>query len=421
MDTAARVIEHGWLAVDEGEIVALGGPDEPAPQAQERVSLDNHVLLPGLVNAHGHAAMTLLRGAADDLPLEVWLRERIWPLEGALADADFVRDGTRLAIAEMLESGTTCFSDMYFFAETALACALEAGIRMQVAVPVVDFPNRWSSGAEDAIHRALALRDESRHEPLASVAFGPHSPYVVSRESLTRIATFASELDMPVHIHVSETAEEKAALMAEHGVLPIRYLADIGLLTPGLQAVHAVHLEPAEQALLAEHGAAVVHCPASNLKLASGICPLPSYLDLGIPVALGTDGAASNNTLDLFREAALAALLAKGSSGDAGRLTALDTLRMATIGGAEVLGLADRIGSLEVGKRADLTAVDLSGLHHQPLTDVISQLVYTNCGPDVSDVWVDGRRRLEDGELVDIDRAALVGAAAAWSQRIKAL
>ncbi len=421
IDPEARVIERGWVAVDDGAIVAVGGPGDAPPAPAERVVLGEHALLPGLVNAHGHAAMTLLRGAADDLPLDTWLRERIWPLEAALVDADFVRDGTRLAIAEMLASGTTCFSDMYFFPETALACALEAGIRMQVAVPIVDFPNRWSANAADAIHRALALRDETRHEPLARVALGPHSPYVVGRESLERIATFASELDMPVHIHVSETAAEKAAIKAEHGVLPVRYLADTGLLAPGLQVVHAIHLEPAERTLLAEHGAAVVHCPASNLKLASGICPVPDYVELGVTVALGSDGAAANNTLDLFREASLAALLGKGGSGDASRLSAAEVLRMATLAGAEALGLGAEIGSIEVGKRADLVAVDLSGLRHQPVTDVVSQLVYTNCGPDVSDVWVDGRPRLRHGELLDVDAAALAVAADAWSQRVRGL
>jgi 5-methylthioadenosine/S-adenosylhomocysteine deaminase len=365
----------------------------------ERVELPEHALIPGLVNAHTHAAMALMRGLADDLPLMRRLEEHLWPAEKRHLSPEFVRDGTALACAEMLRGGITCFNDMYFFPEAALEAALEAGMRAALGLLVVDYPSAYASDRDDYLRKGLDLRDRHREQPLASFCLAPHAPYTVSDATFRRVATLAAELDIPVHLHVHESELEVERSLAEHGARPLERLERLGLLGPGLIAVHAVHVNEHEIALLARHGCSVVHCPSSNLKLASGFAPVHSMLKSNINVALGTDGAASNNRLDLLTEMRTAALLAKAVARDAEALPAHAALRAATLGGARALGLGARIGSIEPGKRADLVAVALRGPELAPCYDPVSQLVYAAGREHVTHVWVDGELRVSDAGL----------------------
>ncbi len=419
-DSHALLEEH--CVVIKGErIIDVMPSDEAAKlyDASTQISLAEHVLMPGMVNAHGHAAMSLLRGAADDLPLMSWLEDYIWPLEGRWVAPEFVYHGTQLAIAEMLLSGTTCFADMYFFPDEAARAASEIGIRAQMACPVLDFPTAWAQDSEEYISKATALHDQYRHHPLISVAFGPHAPYTVSDAPLLKIATFAEELDIPIHIHVHETAQEVSDAVASSGKRPLQRLADLGLISPRLLCVHGTQLNEADIALLSDNGASVAHCPESNLKLASGFCPVAQLQAAGINVALGTDGAASNNDLDMFAEMRTAALLAKAVAGDASALPALQALRMATINGAKALGLDSQIGSLETGKCADMIAVRLDGLNSLPLYNPLSQLVYSTHSQQVSHVWVGAKLLVDAGSLTSIDVEALRSAVQTWQQRIQ--
>ena len=355
--------------------------------------------MPGLVNAHTHAAMSLLRGLADDLPLMRWLEEHIWPAETKHVSRDFVRDGALLACAEMLRGGITCFNDMYFFPDASLEAALAAGMRSAQGMIVIEFPSAYASDAADYLRRGLELRDRSGDEPLASFCLAPHAPYTVSDASLKKISTLAAELDVPVHTHLHETRGEVERSVTEHGVRPLERLARLGLVGPGLIAVHAVHLNDAEIDLLAREGASVVHCPSSNLKLASGFAPVQTMLEKGVNVALGTDGAASNNRLDLFAEMRTAALVAKAVADDAQAMPAHAALRAATLGGARALGLEKAIGSIAPGKAADLIAVDFSAPELSPCYDVISHLVYAAGRDNVSHVWVGGRMLMRERKL----------------------
>ncbi|MGH8618680.1 MAG: TRZ/ATZ family hydrolase [Burkholderiales bacterium] len=415
------VLSGHAVVVQQGAIQAVLPAAEAVaryPRAT-RVRLDRHVLMPGLVNAHTHAAMTLMRGLADDLPLMRWLEDHIWPAEGRLMSAEFVRDGTLAACAELLRGGVTCFSDMYFYPEQAARAALEAGLRAMIGMIAIEFPSPYAADAQDYLDKGLQARDLLRAEALLTFCFAPHAPYTVSDKTFQSMATLAAELDLPVHTHVHETLDEIRESVERHGVRPLERLARLGLVNPGLIAVHAVHLEPAEIAALARAGASVVHCPSSNLKLASGIAPLTQLLAAGVNVGLGSDGAASNNRLDLWAEMRLAALLAKGVTGDATTVPAWQALEMATLGGARALGLADRIGSIEPGKRADLTAVDLDALELAPCYDPVSHLVYAAGREHVSHVWVDGVPCVADGVLTRLDPEAIAAKARAWQHKIQ--
>ena len=413
------VLEDYSLAISGSEISALIPRAEAATlRAAQVVELPDHALLPGLVNTHGHAAMSLLRGYADDIPLMPWLEHYIWPAEGTHVDARFVRDGTELAIAEMLLSGTTTFSDMYFFPDACAAAAVDLGMRCQITFPILDFPTAWARDADEYISKGLRLRDDVKHQDLISIGFGAHAPYTVSPPNLQKVATLAAELDTAVQIHLHETAGEVLAAVEETGERPLDSLNAMGLLGPRTQCVHMTDLGEQDMTLLAATGAHVVHCPQSNMKLASGACPVSKLLDHGVNVALGTDSAASNNDLNLFSEMQSAALLAKLHSHDASALPAPDALYMATMGGARAMGLEQQIGSLEVGKQADLIAVDLSGPECQPLYHPLSQLVYSCNGSQVSHSWVAGNALMVRRELKHIDLSALLGRAAAWQQSI---
>jgi len=416
------VAEEGLaLAIDAGRIVDVLPVDEADRRyaAQARHERTSHVLMPGLVNAHTHAAMALFRGVADDVPFEAWLRERIWPAEARWVGAELVADGTRLAIAEMLTGGITCFSDMYYYPDVAGDAAAEAGMRAVVGLIALDFPTPWAADGDEYLRKGLEVHDRFKTEPLITTAFAPHAPYSVGDELLRHVRRLADELDRPVHMHVHETADEVARAVATTGRRPLERLADLGLVNPGFIGVHATTLTAGEIAQLATANANVVHCPRSNLKLASGLCPVAALLDAGVNVALGTDGAASNNRLDLWAEMQTAALLAKQVAGDATAVPAATAVRLATINGARALGLAGEIGSLVPGKAADVICVDLSGVEHQPLLDPVSQVVYAASRHDVTDVWIAGEHLVADRVALRLDVAEIRAAAGRWASKLR--
>ena len=420
VEPAGVALERHAVAVRDGRIEAVLPMAEAAQRYADypHVDLPGHALIPGLVNAHTHAAMALMRGVADDLPLMRWLQEHVWPIEAKHASAQFVKDGTLLACAEMLRGGVTCMNDMYFFPEAALEAALAAGMRAALGLIVIEFPSAYAADPEQYLAKGLALRDEWREHPLASFCLAPHAPYTVSDATFRKVAQLAAELELPVHIHVHETLDEIERSVSEHGARPLQRLERLGLLGPNLIAVHAVHLEPAEIALLARHRSSVAHCPSSNLKLASGFAPVAALLAAGVNVALGTDGAASNNRLDLFQEMRSAALLAKAVARDAAAMPAHAALHAATLGGATALGLDGRIGSIVPGKAADLAAVAFDSIELQPAFDVVSHLVYA-CGREhVTDVWVGGERVVQDGMLTRLELSDLQGRALLWQTKI---
>ena len=417
------VAEEGLaLAIDAGRIVDVLPVREADHRYAPSVRHDRpaHALMPGFVNAHTHAPMTLFRGLADDLPFEAWLRERIWPAEAKWVGPEFVADGTRLAIAEMLTGGITCFSDMYYYPDVTGTVAAEAGMRVVLGMIALDFPTAWAKDADEYLRKGLEIHDRFKSEPLITTAFAPHAPYSVKDATLTHIRRIADELDLPIHMHLHETAAEVAEAVAATGRRPLERLAALGLVTPGLIGVHATALTQRDIELLATAGANVVHCPRSNLKLAHGLCPVAQLLAAGVNVALGTDGAASNNRLDVLAEMQTAALLGKHAAGDAAALPAATMLRMATLNGARALGLAGEIGSLVAGKAADVICVDLSGIAHQPLLDPISQLVYAASRQDVTDVWVAGEHLVADRALLRLDVAEICAAAERWGRQLGA-
>ena len=418
------IFENSALFVTKGRISHL----VPASEAETMLSdnalhaatrLENHALIPGLINAHGHAAMTLLRGVGDDLPLQAWLEQRIWPLEGELAYAEFVNAGVRLAAAEMIRSGTTCFAYNYFYPDESAKVTLETKLRVQLACPVLDFPTRWAKNADEYINKTTALHYRYRDSERVHVAFGPHSPYSVSDEPLRKIAKLAAELDLPIHMHVHETQAEVDDAQRRDCIRPLARLHALGLLTPRLICTHMTALTQNEIELMAESGSHVAHCPESNLKLASGFCEVEKLTRHGINVALGTDGCASNNDLDMFSEMRTAAQLGKAVAKDATAVPASAALAMATINGAKAMGLDGEIGSLEIGKLADLCAVDMSGINSMPLYDVVSQLIYSTQASQVSHVWSSGEPLLYNGKLQTIDEQKLKQTTQEWQLRVK--
>ncbi|MEI2794132.1 TRZ/ATZ family hydrolase [Pseudoxanthomonas sp. F11] len=414
------VLEHHAVAVTGGRIVAV----LPVPEARlrfaphETVSRPDAALIPGLVNAHTHNPMTLLRGVADDLPLKVWLQQHIWPIEAAVIGPDFVADGITLAIAEMLRGGTTCVNENYFFPDVQAATYKRHGFRARVGLPVIDFPTAWAASDDEYFDKADEVHDQWRDDALIATAFAPHAPYTVNDANFERVRMLADQLDIPVHLHLHETAQEVEQSLEKHGQRPIARLDRLGLVNERLIAIHMTQLTEAEIHLCAERGVSVVHCPESNLKLASGFCPACALERAGVNLAVGTDGCASNNDLDMFSETRTAALLAKAVAQDAAALDAFSALRAATLGGAKAIGFDDRVGSIEPGKEADLVCVDLSALETQPLHHVVSQLIYATGRQQVSDVWIAGRARLRQRMLVDIDIEGVLSNARQWRERI---
>jgi 5-methylthioadenosine/S-adenosylhomocysteine deaminase len=416
----AGVLADHAVIVDAGRIVDIVPMTDTvryAPRAQ--VTLPHHVLIPGLVNAHAHSAMTLLRGIADDVPLKPWLTEHIWPREGRFVSADFVYDGTLLGAAEMLRGGVTCCNDMYFYPDAAARAYETAGLRALIGVPILDFPTPYAADADAYLQQGLAARDAYKGSPRLTFALAPHAPYTVGDATWQKIVMYAGQLELPIETHVAETREEVDEARARSGLAPLARLAKLGATGPDFIAIHAVHLDAADIDLLATHGCHVVHCPGSNMKLASGVAPVTALRARGVNVALGTDGAASNNRLDVLAEMRLASLLAKVAGGDAAALPAAEVLHMATLGGARALGLGDTIGSLVPGKQADIAAIDLSGVEALPVYDPVSHLTNVAGRADVTHVWVAGMALVAQRALTTLDPAALAARARAWQAKLQ--
>jgi 5-methylthioadenosine/S-adenosylhomocysteine deaminase len=419
VEPAGALADHA-VAISQGRIEAVLPSAQALSRfdAKEVVRLPGHALVPGLVNLHCHAAMSLMRGFADDIPLMSWLQDHVWPAESKHVSDAFVHDGSLLAMAEMLRGGVTCVNDMYFFPEATARAALRAGMRTALGVIALEFPSAYAPDAHSYLQKGLAVRDSYRGEPLLSFCLAPHAPYTVGDETMKRIAVLAEELDLPIHCHVHETAAEVSQATAQHGMRPFERLRRLGVVGPRLIAVHAVHLDEHELDVMAREGVSVAHCPSSNLKLASGVAPVAAMRARGIRVGVGTDSAASNNRLDVMTEMRTAALLATGASGDASAVPAARALEMATLEPARALGLEARIGSLVPGKAADIAAIDLSTLETLPLFDVVSHLAYAAGREHVTHVWVEGRARVADRNLVDLDSRDLADKARFWQARL---
>lgn len=409
------------VALKDGQIAAIAPRDLAQNfDANEHLALAGTALMPGLINLHCHAAMALLRGYADDLPLMTWLQQFIWPTESHFISQEFVRDGSELAIADLLMGGTTTMADQYFFPETTAEVADRVGLRALLTFPVIDVETAWARDAEACINRGLALRDQYRDHDRIEVGFGPHSTYMVSEKTLARVAMLAEELDAPIQIHLHETREEVLSSVERVGMRPIDFLEQVGLLGPRTQCVHMTALGDQDIATIAKHGAQVVHCPRSNLKLGSGICPVQKLMDHDINVALGTDGAASNNRLSMLGELQIASLIGKTQHGDPKAVDAWAALEMATMNGAIALGQQEKIGTIEVGKTADLIALDLSGVHHWPRHDIASSLVYAANGNEVVWSWIAGKPVVANGQLQTLDYRDLQTRAMRWSEQLSA-
>lgn len=415
------VLEHHSLVV-EGEKILDICPTENAflnhPNT-EQLELKHHVLTAGFVNVHGHAAMTLLRGYADDKALMDWLNNYIWPAENKFVTSDFVYDGTSLAIAEMIRSGTTAAIDTYFFPDASADAYTDHGFRAQVSMPIIQFPTPWANSEAEHLSKALAVHNDIKSRPLITTALAPHAPYTVSDEAFEKVVMYADELEIPIHLHLHETQTEVDDAVAASGERPIARLDRLGVINSSLQAVHMTQLEPGEIELLASRGVSIAHCPDSNLKLSSGYCPVPQLLANNVNVGIGTDGTASNNNLDMSAELRSAALLAKGMSEDPTQVSAETALAMGTINGAKLMGLQDKIGSLEPGKFADIIAIDLSDPLAQPVHNPISQIVYSTSGDQVSHVWIHGKAKLKDKQFVDLDIDAILAKAETWRQQME--
>ncbi|MGK9067398.1 TRZ/ATZ family hydrolase [Stutzerimonas chloritidismutans] len=420
VEPAGVVLKGHAIGLRQGRIAFIGSREQAHElAAHETLELPDMVLTPGLVNAHGHAAMTLFRGLADDLSLMTWLRNHIWPAEAKWVNEAFIHDGTELAIAEQIKGGITCFSDMYFYPEVVSQLVHACGVRAQITIPVLDFPIPGALDADEAMRKGVELFDDLKHHPRMTVAFGPHAPYSVADAKLESIRTLVAEMDIGIHMHVHETSQEVEEAIRKDGERPLARLARLQMLGPRFQAVHMTQVTEDDISLLVEHNCSVIHCPESNLKLASGFCPVERLWEAGVNVAIGTDGAASNNDLDLLGETRTAALLAKAVAGSPTALDAHRALRMATLNGARALGLEDCIGSLEIGKFADMVAFDLSRLAQQPVYDPVSQLIYASGRDCVRHVWVGGKKLSENGQLTRMDEERIIANARQWGDKIR--
>ncbi len=419
------VLERSAVVIHDGKIIDILEQGRLSERyiADISMSLDDHVLMPGLINLHTHAAMSLMRGLADDLPLMTWLQDHIWPAEKQVLSERFVREGSLLGCAEMLAGGTTCFADMYFYPHSVAEAVMQAGMRANIGLVVLEFPTSYASDADDYLLKGLEARDRWRNHELLTSSLAPHAPYTVENQNFEKIITYAEQLGLGIHTHLHETKDEISQSLERFGVRPLQRLASLGLLGPGFLAAHCVHLEPEEMEMLAAFGCHVAHCPASNLKLASGIAPVTDLLGIGVNIGIGTDGTASNNRLDMFAEMRLAALLAKGTSGNAAALPAWQAVEMATLGAARALGLDDKIGSIEVGKCADLIAVRIADTQTLPCYDPVSHLVYAAGREHVTHTWVAGELRYQkldghQGVYANIEPSELKEITTAWQSRL---
>ncbi len=421
VEPKATVLENHSIVIQGEQILAIMPSSEVTNKFTARLekNLDSHVLFPGFVNAHCHSAMSLLRGLADDLPLMEWLEDHIWPAEKICVSDEFVEQGTRYAAAEMLMSGTTAVNEMYFFPDTAAKVFAEVGMRAMVGVPIMNWPTAWANDEDEYFQKALVVADEFKSHPLIKICFAPHAPYTVTEQMFQRIATLSEQLDLPMHIHLQETAQEIIDSIEQYGLRPTERLHKHGLLGPKTIAVHVTALNDQDIALFAEQKVNAVHCPESNLKLASGLSPVQKMIDAGVNVALGTDGAASNNELDMLGEMKTASMLAKSVANDATALNAHQSLEMATLSGAKALGIDTITGSLVVGKKADMVAMDMNDIFCQPIDNPISQLVYSSARSQITDVWVAGKQLVNNGELTTINKQEVIQQAQKWRKKMR--
>ncbi len=412
--------ENYSLVIDQGKILNILDTKKCHKKYQSAIEhhLNTHALIPGFINTHTHAAMNLMRGIADDLPLMEWLSEHIWPVEAKYVDYQFVKDGTTLAIAEMLRCGTTTFNDMYFFPDATAKAAQEVGIRACVGLIVIDFPSAWGKDSDDYLHKSLQLHEQYRNHPLITTALAPHAPYTVSDEPLKKIQSYAEKLEIPIHMHLHETADELQQAIANDGMRPIERMEKLGLLSPFLMAVHMTQIDEADYKQLKRYGVNIIYCPESNLKLASGFCPIAELHKHKINIAIGTDGAASNNDLDMLSEMRTAALLAKAIAKDPAAVPAHQALSMATINGAKALGIDHLTGSLKKGKVADITAINLDTIETQPVFEPISSIIYSSNREQISDVWVQGKHLLNNRKLTTIDEKQVRQTAREWGEKL---
>ena len=425
MDVGLTIYEPGAIAIQDDQILAVGNEAEICQQyaAEQTIDCKGKVLMPGLINAHTHAAMTLLRGLADDLRLDVWLMGYMMPVERQFVSSDFVRLGTRLACAEMIRSGMTCFADMYYFEDDAARATAEAGLRAVCAQTVLKFPGPDARDYEEALENTRTFLGKWQGHPLIVPAVGPHAPYTCTQEILQSAAALAREFDVPLLIHLSETHQEVENSRKEHGMPVIPYVKKQDVFEAKVLAAHCVHVDDGEIKTLLHHQVGVSHNPSSNLKLASGFAPVSKMLDAGLNVGIGTDGAASNNDLDMFEEIRLAAFIAKSTSGDPTNLPAPMALTMATRMGANALQLGEITGSLEAGKRADLILLDNSRTHNSPRFTrepeaIYAQIVYSTQASDVTDVMVNGKWLMRDQQLLTLNETELLNDAAQYAHKI---
>jgi len=421
VDANKTILEHHAVVIDKGRIVALIPRNEVATNyhALTEQYFENHCLMPGLINNHSHAAMSLFRGLADDLPLMSWLNDYIWPAEKKWLSDAFVEAGSELAIAEMIKGGTSCFNDMYFFADATARVVDRSGLRANLGMTIIDFPSAWAANVEEYLHKGQQLHDHYRHHSRITSSYAPHAPYTVSDSTLESVIMNAEELDVSIHMHIHETAGEISQSIEQYSVRPLERLKNIGLLSPRLLAVHMTQLNEQEIMWCADAGVHIAHCPESNLKLASGFCPVDQLVQQGINVTIGTDGAASNNALDMFAEMRQTALLAKAVAQNTSAVPAHCALEMATINAAKSLGLDAITGSLELGKAADIIAIDLNNVESQPYYDIVSQLVYATGRDKVSDMWVDGKQLLKDRQLTTLNETRIIKNSQQWADKIR--
>ncbi len=423
MNKKDEIIENGAVVVEEGRIKDIAEFTEILKKYKEPsipIYGNSHsVLMPGFINTHTHAAMVLFRGIADDLPLKQWLTEHIWPREAKFLSPEFVYDGTLLASLEMLKSGTTTFNDMYFFTESIAEASKKLGIRAVIGQGVLDFPTASGKGADEYLKKAEEFIEKYGSDELITPAIAPHAIYTCSRETLLKSKELALKNSVPIHIHLSETFHEVEECIKEHGKRPVKYLDEIGFLEGKITAAHSVWLDDEEINIMAERGIGVSHCIESNLKLSSGIAPVARMIKKGVKVSMGTDGAASNNNLDLLEEISIAAKVQKGITADPTVLDVKTCMKMLTVWAAESLGIESETGSIEIGKKADMILLNLRKPHLQPVYDIYSTIIYSAKASDIEDVFVNGIPVILNGRHQFVDEDEIIDKALWWAERIR--
>ncbi|MDO8954051.1 MAG: TRZ/ATZ family hydrolase [Gammaproteobacteria bacterium] len=421
VDKHNRILENHSLVIDRGRIIDIISNQllKSKYTAIKIHYLDNHAILPGFINAHTHNAMSLMRGFADDLPLMSWLHNYIWPAERLYVGPEMVCDGMRLALAEMIRGGTTCINDMYFYAAEAAEVMHKSGIRGRIADSVLNIEMPWSPNVQSCFDKTIALAQQVKAYPLIEASIAPHAPYTTNDEILREVLRISKQYSLPIHMHVQETREEVDQFLAAHQTWPLDRLMELGLCSSKFQAVHMTQVSKTDIEILKRTGTHVIHCPESNMKLASGICPVQTLLDAGINVALGTDGPASNNDLDMIGEMRSAAFLGKIHDNSPEAISAQNVLRMATINGAKSLSLDHITGSLEINKAADVIAIDLNRPETMPVYNPVSQIVYASSRDQVTDVWVAGKQLLKNRALTTLNEAAILENTKVWAEKFK--